>query len=112
MIRKEANSRTAPRRGTARAALLVTVLLPLFFVTGCAKFNAVKPAEKKVPDSLLVCTPPQPMPNPDTATQADADAALTDTYLAWEATCDNLKQVDTLLNKKDPAEAGSVIEAK
>lgn len=59
----------------------------------------VKPPEKKIPEQLLACEVPKKYPPAEIATQADVEAALTDTYLAWETTCDNLKQVDGLVNK-------------
>jgi hypothetical protein len=39
------------------------------------------------------------LPPEDTATQADVDVAMTDIYLSWEATCENLQTAGALVKK-------------
>lgn len=83
-----------------RTAWRATVLLPLFFVTACLHFGADKPSVKyEIPPSVFQCRQPRTLPPEDTATQADVDVAMTDIYLSWEATCDNLKTAETMTKK-------------
>jgi hypothetical protein len=100
MKRKDRTSSAARWRAIRRTAWLVTVLSPLFFVTACLHFGADKPkVEYTIPESVFQCRQPRTLPPEDTATQADVDVAMTDIYLSWEATCENLQTAGALVKK-------------
>lgn len=55
------------------------------------------PENPPIPDNLLTCPVPGPLPDPDTATQADIAIALVDARTGWEACAAALKGVRVLM---------------